>query len=300
MVLCAGSAIVSDILQDGGKQWNSRWSRWMPVARQAIVELFTTRKLRIMQKNAVDAILSVPLSTDTSGILTSNLSAFMLHPIQLLVSVLNPDTDREKLAFADFHDWFMNHVLPRILSTMSENPTARSILRQLLTSVDSMYMVVPWYDIGTTLVHGLPLTRGCPVVMKSQVAKKHFVVYLSPLARVLLAIANYVEGTSIDGVGESSLESEMGDTDDEPISGRTAPDAPLSAADSTTYGDHGFDNDQSDECDFNWQWLEECLVVYVNDSANNEKTLADTVDALLDVYIYSSEPNLRQSIENIA
>ncbi|KAJ1721493.1 hypothetical protein LPJ53_004002 [Coemansia erecta] len=303
MVLCAGSVIVSDILQDGGKQWNSRWSRWMPVARQAIVELFTTKQLRVMQRNAVDAILGVPLSTDASGILTSPLSAFMLHPIQLLVSVLNPDTDRDRLAFADFHDWFLNHVLPRILSALPENPTARGILRQLLTSVDSLYMVVPWYDMGTTLVQGLPLTRGCPVVMKPQLAKKHFVAYVSPLARVLFAIARYVEGASVDGAADSSFENEMGDTDDEPISGRTASDAPLSAAESTSYGDQGFENDQRgehDERDFNWQWLEECLVVYVNDSISNEKTLSDTVDALLDVYIHLSEPNMRRSIENIA
>ncbi|KAJ2883572.1 hypothetical protein IWW38_005529, partial [Coemansia aciculifera] len=51
---------------------------------------------------------------------------------------------------------------------------------------------------------------------------------------------------------------------------------------------------------FNWQWLEDLLVVYVRGSSSDSENHSDTIDALLDVYTLSSVTSLRKSIENVA
>ncbi|KAJ2421570.1 hypothetical protein GGF41_003821 [Coemansia sp. RSA 2531] len=83
----------------------------------------------------------------------------------------------------------------------------------------------------------------------------------------------------------------MTDTDDGPSVG--SPSAQDVSLDSNQDG--GSDIDEK----FNWQWLDELLVVFLNGSSSDPTHHDDTIDALLDVYTSSSARSLRQSIENV-
>ncbi|PIA17901.1 hypothetical protein COEREDRAFT_80215 [Coemansia reversa NRRL 1564] len=100
-------------------------------------------------------------------------------------------------------------------------------------------------------------------------AKSHFISYLAPLARVLLAIAAHVENGLPAGAPPSP-------TVDFPVEGDGGDDA----------------GDGSGWMD--WACLEECLVTYISSSGD---ALPDTMDALFDVYTYASLVPLRRVIE---
>ncbi|KAJ1808769.1 hypothetical protein LPJ56_004642, partial [Coemansia sp. RSA 2599] len=310
MSFAMASAVLCNVLRDGGEQWISRWTKWSKLMRPLVAQLFSATKQTALQHEVVNAMLEVPLALqssdggDASGSsVPSDQSAIRSHPIFLLADILNAESERNKLAFANAHDWFLSFIMPKMMRLASDNENVRNILGQLLMSVDILYSVVPWLDIATSLVQNVPLSRGCPVAMNPTLAKSHFISYVSPLARVLFAISNYVEGVADAAEGEPSGEADAGDNSEEPLSARSAADMPTSAADTVSETDHGYEDEMSVEGEFNWQWLEECLVVYVSDSSNkgdsSSTSLEDTVDALLDVYTYSSVHGLRQAIENV-
>ncbi|KAJ1642267.1 hypothetical protein LPJ64_005873 [Coemansia asiatica] len=316
MSLAMASAVLCDVMQNGKEKWADRWSKWSKMIRPSVFQLFSAVKQTSLQRDVVKAMLEVPLdlhsnkgdaeaeaeADDTSAF--SNLATIRSHPIFLLTDILNAESERNKLAFANAHDWFLSFIMPRILCLVHDNGNARNILGQLLMSVSNLYSVVPWLDIATSLVQNVPLSRGCPVAMNSAMAKRHFVSFVSPLARILFAISSSVEGAADTAEDEPSADIDAGDNSEEPISARSGTtDMSASAADTFSETDHGYDDEMNAEGELNWQWLEECLVVYLRDSSNSSKgnntDLEDTIDALLDVYTYSSVHGLRQAIENV-
>ncbi|KAJ2753658.1 hypothetical protein GGI19_002970 [Coemansia pectinata] len=270
------------ILHNGGEQWSVRWAESSPVVNETVCGEFTRLRTTPVQAEIVKAMLLVPPKGPAMGAES--------HPLFKLASLLDACPDYNQLAFADTKDWFFIHVLPHIVESLADNEIARTILGQMLSSVDSLYRVIPWLDVGTLLIRSIRHTHGYTVALGPEAAKKHFVAYLSPLARILLAIASYVEGIGHDIVDEDH-DANMTDTDDGPTVG--SPAAQEVSLDSNQDGG----GDVAEK--FNWQWLDELLVVYLNGSSIDPTHHSDTIDALLDVYTSSSARSLRQSIENV-
>ncbi|KAJ2698896.1 hypothetical protein FB645_005493 [Coemansia sp. IMI 203386] len=301
--LAMASAVLCNVLRDGGERWADRWSKWSKLIKPSVFQLFSSVKQTAIQRDVVNAMLKVPLTLGNDDGTSVNLSATRSHPIYLLTDILNAESERNKLTFANVHDWFLSYIMPQILCVFAENENAQSILGQLLMSVDNLYSVVPWLDIATSLVQNVPLSRGCPVSMNPAMAKRHFISYVSPLARILFAISSYVEGAADSAEGELSADIGTGENNnEEQLSAKSGTDLPVSATDLFSEPDHGYEDEMNVQGEFNWQWLEECLIVYVSGSSNsngNVTNLEDTIDALLDVYTYSSVHGLRQAIENV-
>ncbi|KAJ2078053.1 hypothetical protein H4R24_004748 [Coemansia sp. RSA 988] len=248
--------------------WQERWREWAPVMADTLAVSFAKPITSLEQRDIVQAMISVPLTGPESGNVALETAALRKHPLQTLSDALTPLTDRDALAFADSKDWFIVHVLPLLVETLSTNEPARGLLRALLLSPDELYQRVPWLDIGTSLVQNLPLGNGCPVAMTPEMAKRHFISYLSPLARVLLNIATHVEN------------------------GLPAGGPLLLTAVSPADGDVGED---AGSIKLDWKFLEECLVAYITNSGD---ALPDTMDALFDVYTFTSLIPLRRIVED--
>ncbi|KAJ2005486.1 hypothetical protein GGI04_002227 [Coemansia thaxteri] len=287
MVRKLDRSLLRYILQNEGELWASRWAEWSTAINGAVSEMFT--RLRTSQEHAeiVKLMLLVPP--------TGQPMDAGCHPLYKLASLMRANPEFGKLAFADSKDWFITHAMPPILECVSDSAIARTIVSQLLSSVDNLYQVVPWLDIATSLVQNLPLSHGRPVALSLEAAKRHFVAYVSPLARILFAIARFVEkhdGESCHGT--HNVES----TDAEEDSSVAKPSVSSPAASETSAnGIHDDGNENED--DFNWRWLDELLVVYLSGSSSDPTHFNDTIDSLLDVYTFSSVPGLRQSIENV-
>ncbi|KAJ2807709.1 hypothetical protein H4R20_001170 [Coemansia guatemalensis] len=266
MTLEACVGVVKHALR--GEAWKERWREWAPVLADTLAVAFAKPISSSVQRDIVRAMVSVPLAAPEGGDVTSDIAvALREHPLQTLSDALTPLADRDALAFADNKDWFLVHVLPTLVETLATNEAAHGLLHALLLSPDELYQRIPWLDVGTSLVQNLPLGKGCPVVMTPQMAKRHFISYVSPLARVLLVIATYVE---------NGLPAE----------------APLSPTAYCSAEDGGGDNADSSTLD--WTFLEECLMAYITSSGD---ALPDTMDALLDVYTYTSLVPLRRVVE---
>ncbi|KAJ2116333.1 hypothetical protein IW146_001620 [Coemansia sp. RSA 922] len=275
-------SMVRYVVQNGGEQWSVRWAESSSVVNDIVCGEFTRLLTTPVQAEIVKAMLLVPPKGPPMDAES--------HPLFKLANLLDACPDYNHLAFADTKDWFFIHVLPHIVEGLADNEIARAILGQMLSSVDSLYRVIPWLDVGTLLVRNLRHSHGYTVALSPKAAKKHFIAYLSPLARVLLAIASYIEGIGHDIVDEDH-DSIVTDTDDGPSVG--SPAAQDVSLDSNQDG--GSDVDEK----FNWQWLDELLVVFLNGSSSDPTHHDDTIDALLDVYTSSSARSLRQSIENV-
>ncbi|KAJ2308013.1 hypothetical protein IWW55_000677 [Coemansia sp. RSA 2706] len=237
--------VIRSVLQSD--EWTSQWAEWAPVLREALVGTFTRPEPTATAGELAQLMLAVPVVDD-------NLAA---HPISMLADAVTPADERERLAFADSRDWFLGHILVPALE--ADSKAARSVVAAVLASPESLGRVVPWLDVAASLVQNVPLGNGCPVAMTAELAKTHFVGYMSPLTRVLLAIAAYVEG-------------------DQPPADGTAED------DAATF-----------ESTFDWAWLGGVLQKYTTNSSDDAR--ADTLDALLDVYTYCSIGGLRRAIE---
>ncbi|KAJ2608611.1 hypothetical protein H4S08_004385 [Coemansia sp. RSA 1365] len=267
MTLEACAGVIRHALH--GEAWQEQWREWAPVVTDTLVVEFTKPISSPAQRDIVQAMISVPLAVKEGGDAASGITAALReHPFQTLSDTLTPLADRDALAFADSKDWFLVHVLPPLVDALATSEAARGLLRALLLSPDELYQRVPWLDVGTSLVQNLPLGNGCPVAMAPQTAKRHFISYVAPLARVLFAIAVHVENGSPAG-------------------------APLSpTADFPVEGNDGDDAGGGNWLD--WACLKECLVTYISGSGD---ALPDTMDALFDVYTYSSLVPLRRVIE---
>ncbi|KAJ2692005.1 hypothetical protein H4R19_006240, partial [Coemansia spiralis] len=122
-------------------------------------------------------------------------------------------------------------------------------------------------------------------------AKKNFISYLSPLTRILFAIATHVDGDAHGARSAASADDPSGAKMD--VDGADPTDGLPDAASDGGHGDDGDDDDG-----FDWPWLDQRLAMYVNASSRHSDVLADTLDALIDVYTHSSVRGLRRSIEN--
>ncbi|KAJ2851338.1 hypothetical protein IWW36_001235 [Coemansia brasiliensis] len=170
-------AVVRHVLQC--EEWTQQWQKWMPVIRDVLSMLF---------------LRTDPPATDiVRQMLASNAAATRadFRLLQLLTDTLEIGS-HDDLAFADSRDWFLIHVLDPVLEALP-GPAARTLLADMLASSDALGKLIPWLDVAASLVQNVPLGHGCPVAMDPEQAKKHFVGYLSPLARVLLAIGNFIE-----------------------------------------------------------------------------------------------------------
>ncbi|KAJ2742416.1 hypothetical protein GGI20_004505 [Coemansia sp. BCRC 34301] len=283
MIQTLGASLMRYILNSGGggEQWSILWAEWSTVVNDAVCRQFSLRQTLPTLREIVDAMLLVPPR--------DSLMAADSHPLFKLASLLDASPVHNELAFSDSRDWFTTHVLPRIVECSADNAVARAILGQVLSSVDTLYRMVPWLDVATPPSQMESLSHGPPVALSSGAAKEHFVSYLSPLARVLLAIANYVEGGSYDA-GCDDHNTDMADADDTPTSAKPTVGSPVSTEASLS---------GNAEDIFNWQWLDELLVVYLSGSSSDPATHTDTIDALLDVYTFSSVHGLRKSIQNV-
>ncbi|KAJ1771495.1 hypothetical protein LPJ74_002315 [Coemansia sp. RSA 1843] len=308
----AGLSVMRHVLENNGEHWSERWVKWAPTITKVIGDMFSRPTTSSLQAGIVNSMLLVPLPAVGRDPCFGQLSALQKHPLSILLNILTPESSVDQVAFADKRDWFLVHVQPRIIESLAENTIARDIFGAVLSSPACLYRVVPWFDVATSLVQNVPLSHGCPVTMRPVIAKRNFVSYLSPLARVLFAIALHADGDSIpveyDGVdGDDDVGSE-----DQLLSGAAKTESPATL-DSPFVGSSHDDN-QEEEGAFSWQWMDEWLVLYIssrssssssnnNNNNNNSKgdvnELNDTIDALLDVYTYSSLRGLRRSIENV-
>ncbi|KAJ2659568.1 hypothetical protein IWW48_003407 [Coemansia sp. RSA 1200] len=307
----AGASILQHVLEDNGEQWSERWAKWAPTATKVIGDMFTRPTTSSLQAGIVDAMLSVPLPAAGRDIKLGQFAALQKHPLSILFNILTPESAIDQVSFADKRDWFIVHVQPRIIETMAENLAAKDIFGAVLSSPACLYRIVPWFDIATSLVQNVPLSHGCPVTMRPAIAKRNFVSYLSPLARVLIAIAMHADGDSVPVDYSGADEDEDDGGEDQPVAGRAKTESPQTL-DSPFVGSSREDNHE-DESEFSWQWMDELLVLYLSSSSSNANAnvnanakpgdntndLDDTIDALLDVYTYSSMRGLRRSIENV-
>ncbi|KAJ2822298.1 hypothetical protein IWW50_004271 [Coemansia erecta] len=192
LVAAACAAVMRHVLR--GEGWAERWHSWAPVLRDVLAGMFARPNPSPAQAEIVHLMLLTPLGEG---------AAIGSHPIGLLADLLVPARDRGLLAFADCRDWFLTHVLGQLLDGVMDDgaslsSSARAILAAVLESPAALAGVVPWLDIAASLVQNVPLGNGCPAAMDGRLAKLHFVGYLSPLARVLLAIAAYVGDEDFD------------------------------------------------------------------------------------------------------
>ncbi|KAJ2764704.1 hypothetical protein IWQ56_004387, partial [Coemansia nantahalensis] len=285
---CAG--VMRHVLSDGARSWKDRWEEWRPILHDTLYVYFTRPNPSPAQIEIVRSMVAVPLAPATeAGRRTDLAAAFKDHPLQLLTDMLVPAKEHGRLAFADSRDWFLVHVVPQLLATMADSDAARDILGAVLSAPVVLYQNVAWFDIATTLVQNVPLGNGCPVTMSAKKAKKNFISYLSPLARMLLAIAAHIDGDASTTRPGSAVADDTSATKmdiDNPDQADRLPDAAS--------------EDAHDDSDFDWPWLDERLVMYVNASRDGTSDLlADTLSALIDVYTYSSTRGLRRSIENV-
>ncbi|KAJ2516670.1 hypothetical protein H4217_004440 [Coemansia sp. RSA 1939] len=303
----AAASIMQHVLEDNGEQWSERWAKWAPTVTKVIGDMFTRPTTSALQAAIVDAMLSVPLPAAGRDIKLGQFAVLQKHPLSILFNILTPESVIEQVSFADKRDWFIVHVQPRIIDTMAENPAAKDIFGAVLSSPACLYRIVPWFDIATSLVQNVPLSHGCPVTMRPAIAKRNFVSYLSPLARVLIAIAMHADGDSVPVDYSGADEDEDDGGEEQSIAGRAKTESPQTL-DSPFDGSSREDNHE-DESEFSWQWMDELLVLYLSSSSSNANAndkpgdnisdLDDTIDALLDVYTYSSMRGLRRSIENV-
>ncbi|KAI8324526.1 hypothetical protein GQ54DRAFT_302517 [Martensiomyces pterosporus] len=291
LTLAAGSAILCHVARSGD-QWAKAWEEWSYIATDTVWELFTRKKTSPLQGDVIRTMLNVPVDSPQSSLSKGALAAMKAHPMWLLVDLLTPSTENDKLSFASSRDWFVVHALPQILELLAESQNARDVFGLVLSSTACLYQVVPWLDIATSLVQNVPLSHGCPVAMSASVAKRHFIAYLSPLARVLFAIAGYVEGEA-DAADDSSItDMDSSETDGEQDTAKPAAGSPV-------VSESASDAAGAREQEFDWQWIDQRLVLYLSSSSDDTEAVEDTVDALLDVYTYCSVHNMRQSIENV-
>ncbi|KAJ1934888.1 hypothetical protein GGF37_006203, partial [Kickxella alabastrina] len=310
MVLAASAAIICYALQDAGAHWAERWAEWAPTIAPVVAELFSKPAATALHEACVHAMLAMPLPPPAASAATAD-----AHPLYMLARLMNPEDERGRPFFASSRDWFFTQAMPVVLAGLAAagSNTPREFLARLLSSVETMYAVVPWLDVATSLVQNVSLSRGFPVAMMPEVARANFVSFLSPLARVLLAISDHVEGRASSDSG-AAAEDDSASVPDTAATADSTADDPMSPGHSSDSGGHdaaaaaGSDADAdadadaetgSGEGDFNWPWLEENLVVYVVSSLH-KNALNDTIDALLDVYTHSSVRSLRRSIENVA
>lgn len=303
--VCVVRYIVQDsVEQDGG--WMSRWKEWEPFLEEHLHRLFTKLHTCSIQGDIVKELLKVELKKEDTSSLESVHPVFLLGKIATIIT--NGSKSADKLFFSDSRDWFLAHVMPHLMTALSDPETAvasRAVLERLLASVSNLHSVVPWKDIATSLVQNAPHSHGSPVAMTPEFAKKHFVAYVPPLARILFGLAHYVEGdTEANGDNATATTNHHLDTPDMSMadttedestfekSGNSSPAPWVSPSSIETAGD---DNDQHE---FAWAWLDEWLVIYLNDSSQKKNLLDDTIDALVDVYTFSSVRGLRQSIDN--
>ncbi|KAJ1990465.1 hypothetical protein GGI26_004666 [Coemansia sp. RSA 1358] len=304
LVHIAGASVMKHVLENCGEQWSDRWAKWAPVVSGGVASIFSKPTTSVLQDSIVQAMLSVPLASENRDAVHGQLSALQKHPLFILADVLTPRAEMDKIAFADNCDWFLVHILPRLVESLTDNPSARNILGAVLSSPECLYQIVPWFDIATTLVQNVPLNHGCPVAMNSAIAKKNFVAYLSPLARILFAISSHIDGEGDGALGYTGNEVEEEDIEETGLSAKSkvtessaVPDSPFSASNR--------DDGIEDEGEFSWHWIDEWLVLYLSSSSSRSNAsdsvddLSDTIDALLDVYTYSSMRGLRRSIENV-
>ncbi|KAJ2488096.1 hypothetical protein IWW37_004984 [Coemansia sp. RSA 2050] len=282
-------AILRYVMQNCGELWFDRWAEWSSVLNEGLCWKFTRRGTSQLQGEVVQAMLLVP----PKGPLTDAGS----HPLFKLASLLDAYPDYNNLAFADTKDWFVTHVLPHIVEGLVDHEIARAVMEHVLSSVDSLYRWVPWLDVGTSQVHNIPRSHGFVVALSPEAAKQHFVVYLSPLARVLLVIAKDAEGNGHDHdrAGED-YEANATDAEDGSSYARSTAGSP--AAQDVSLDNYEGGSGKADE-KFNWQRLEELLAVYLSGSSSSVTHHIDTIDALLDVYTFFSARSLRQSIESV-
>ncbi|KAJ1818210.1 hypothetical protein LPJ60_004437 [Coemansia sp. RSA 2675] len=278
------------VLYNCGELWSDRWAEWSSLFNKSLCLKFTQRGTSQAQSEVVKAMLLVPLQ---GPLMDAN-----SHPLLKLASLLDAYPDYNNLAFADTKDWFVTHVLPHIVEGLADYEIARAVLEQVLSSVDSLYRWVPWLDVGTSLLYNIPRSHGLVVALSPEAAKQHFVVYLSPLARVLLAIAKDAEGSDQD-IADEDNDANATDAEDESSYTRSNVGSPA-AQDDSLDSDQGGDDDRGKAGEkFNWQRLDELLAVYLSGSSSNSMHHIDTIDALLDVYSFSSARSLRQSIESV-
>ncbi|KAJ2558248.1 hypothetical protein EV175_000884 [Coemansia sp. RSA 1933] len=288
--------VMRQVLENNGEQWAERWAKWAPTATKVIGDMFSRPVTSSLQAGIVDSMLSVPLPAAERSPSLGQLQALRKHPLSILMNILTPESSVDQVAFADKRDWFLVHVQPRIVDSLTDNTNARDIFGAIISSPACLYRIVPWFDIATSLVQNVPLSHGSPVTMLSAVAKRNFISYLSPLARVLFAIAQHADSNSM--LAEySGADGDDEDGGDGQLSAGNAKTESPAALSSPLVGS-GRDDNQEDEGEFSWQWLDECLVLYLSSSGNGQE-LNETIDALLDVYTFSSMRGLRRSIENV-
>ncbi|KAJ2382852.1 hypothetical protein GGI23_007278, partial [Coemansia sp. RSA 2559] len=296
----ACSGVMRHVLENNGEHWAERWAKWAPTITKVIGDMFSMPVTSSVQAGIVKAMLSVPLPAIGRDPRLGQLPAIQKHPLSILLGILTPESGASQVAFADRRDWFLVHIHPRLVESLADNAIARDIFGAVLSSPACLYRIVPWFDIATSLVQNVPLGHGCPVTMRPEMAKKNFVSYLSPLARVLFAIAKHADRNSI------PMECSEADGDDDDVSeDRVFPskekvESPA-VLDSPFVGSSRDDN-QEDGGEFSWQWMDEWLVLYLSSSGNTggiADELNDTIDALLDVYTYSSMRWLRRSIDTV-
>ncbi|KAJ2545678.1 hypothetical protein GGF49_000187 [Coemansia sp. RSA 1853] len=181
LVASAALAMLRHVLDNNGSEWAERWAEWAHVLGDVVKEMFARPNAGPAQREIVQLVLATPI--DACAALSS-------HPLSLLGGSVEPD---HALAFADSRDWFLAHVLNELLDSVQSGTESQRILDAVLAGPDSLYAIVPWLDVAASLVQNVPLGNGCPVAMDATTAKTHFVGYLSPLARVLLAISAFVE-----------------------------------------------------------------------------------------------------------
>ncbi|KAJ1730591.1 hypothetical protein LPJ61_002931 [Coemansia biformis] len=289
-------AIMRHVLGDGAQGWQDRWIEWKPVIKDTLYTYFTKPTPSPIQIEIVRSIIAVPLTAGGAvGPPTDMAAAIKTHPLRLLTDMLCPASERSRLVFADSRDWFLVHFLPQLMDTLASSESSREILGAMLSSHDALYQTVPWLDIATSLVQNVPLRNGCPVTMTPKKAKEHFISYLSPLARLLFAIAAHINGDAgaAKPAGQGAPPTAAGD--DASMAKMDIDSAEPAECLADTTSDSGHDEDG-----FNWQWLDERLVLYVSSSSGSgSDVLSDTLDALVDVYTYSSMRGLRRSIENV-
>ncbi|KAJ2648308.1 hypothetical protein IWW40_004061 [Coemansia sp. RSA 1250] len=176
LVTAVCAAVVRHVLQC--EEWAQQWQQWIPVIGDLLCMMF----LRT-DSTATDMVRQMLNSK------AANCADFRL--LQLLADTVETGS-QDDLAFADSRDWFLIHVLDPALEALP-SPAARTLLADTLASPETLGRLVPWLDVAASLVQNVPLSHGCPVAMDPKQAKKHFVGFLSPLARVLLAIGNFIE-----------------------------------------------------------------------------------------------------------
>ncbi|KAJ1952836.1 hypothetical protein GGI12_006149, partial [Dipsacomyces acuminosporus] len=124
LTMAAAASILCNAFQSGDG-WAMVWSEWSHIAKDTVRDLFTKKQTTPLHAEVIGAMLKVPVGGAGGHAPGESLALLKAHPTWLLVDLLTPASERNKLTFADNRDWFIVHALPHILDTMADSTNAR-------------------------------------------------------------------------------------------------------------------------------------------------------------------------------